>query len=266
MRNIEKQNCVNSLIDVLETKNQINCFTNIFEDFNLTEAYEISSMIKLIRQKNSKVIGRKLGFTNKSLMKDYNIDEIIIGYMFENTIFENESCKLSSFCEPKIEPEMIFKIKKPINSSMTDRELLNCISHYTFGFEVVQSAYKNWKFKAPDTIAAFGLHGALIYEKLIDIPKNSINEFIEFLNDFDLSLFCDGALIEKGLSKNILNKNPLEALRQMDKIIKKYNLTPLKNNDLVSTGTLTKPYDIKEKQKWSFESKSKFLNNFSVKF
>ena len=149
---------------------------------------------------------------------------------------------------------------------MTDHELLNCISHYTFGFEVVQSAFKNWKFKAPDTVAAFGLHGALIYDKMYKLPKNLINEFIVFLNNFDLDLFCDGTFIEKGLSKNILNRNPLEALRQMDDIIKKYNLTPLKSKDLVSTGTLTKPYNIKENQKWSIKSKFKFLNNFSVKF
>ena len=266
MRNIEKKNCVNSLIDVLENKNQINCFTNIYDDFSLIEAYEISSEIKTIRQKNSNVIGRKLGFTNKSLMNDYNIDEIIIGYMFENTVFKNKDFNLSSYCEPKIEPEMIFKIKKPIDSSMTDHELLNCISHYTFGFEIVQSAFKNWKFKAPDTVAAFGLHGALIFEKMTDLPRNSINEFLEFLNNFDLDLFCDGSLIEKGFSKNILNNNPLEALRQMEIIIKKYNLSPLKSNDLVSTGTLTKPYNIKEKQEWKIESKFKFLKNFVIKF
>ena len=101
---------------------------------------------------------------------------------------------------------------------------------------------------------------------MYELPKNLINEFIVFLNNFDLDLFCDGTFIEKGLSKNILNRNPLEALRQMDDIIKKYNLTPLKSKDLVSTGTLTKPYNIKENQKWSIKSKFKFLNNFSVKF
>ena len=31
MRNIEKQNCVDSLLDVLETKNQIDCFTNLYD-------------------------------------------------------------------------------------------------------------------------------------------------------------------------------------------------------------------------------------------
>ena len=256
MRNIEKQNCVNSLLDVLETKNQIDCFTNLYKNLK----------IKLIRQKNNNVIGRKLGFTNKRLMKDYDIDEIIIGYMFENTVVKNKSCKLSYFCEPKIEPEMIFKINKPIHSSMSDRELLGNISHYAFGFEVVQSAFKNWKFRAPDTVAAFGLHGALIYEKMIEIPNNSIDEFLNFINDFELSLYCNETLIEKGYSKNILNKSPLEALRQMDKIIKKYNLTPIKNDDLISTGTLTKPYDIKENQKWSIKSNNKFLKNFKVIF
>ena len=266
MRNIEKQNCVNSLIDVLKTKSQINCFTNIFKDFNLKDAYEISSKIKLIRQKNNNVIGRKLGFTNKSLMKDYNIDEIIIGYMFENTVLINESCELSSFCEPKIEPEMIFKIKKPIDSSMTDHELLDCISHYTFGFEIVQSAYKNWKFKAPDTVAAFGLHGVLLFDKMLTIPKENLKEFLFFLKNFDFNLFCDDIFFEKGLSKNILNKNPLEALRQMDIVIKKYNLSPLDKNDLISTGTLTMPYIVKKNQTWKIESKLDFFKNFSVEF
>jgi hypothetical protein len=39
---------------------------------------------------------------------------------------------------------------------------LACIDWVGHGFEIVQSIFPEWKFSAADTVAAFGLHGALL--------------------------------------------------------------------------------------------------------
>jgi 2-oxo-3-hexenedioate decarboxylase len=45
---------------------------------------------------------------------------------------------------------------------MDEADLLGCIDWIAHGFEIVQSIYPGWKFTAADTVAAFGLHGALL--------------------------------------------------------------------------------------------------------
>ncbi len=45
---------------------------------------------------------------------------------------------------------------------MDERALLGAIEWIAHGFEIVQSIFPAWKFAAPDTVAANGLHGALL--------------------------------------------------------------------------------------------------------
>jgi hypothetical protein len=52
---------------------------------------------------------------------------------------------------------------------MDETALLACIDWVWHGFEIVQSIFPGWKFSAPDTVVAFGLHGALLIG-----PRHSI--------------------------------------------------------------------------------------------
>ncbi len=60
----------------------------------------------------------------------------------------------------------------------------------------VQSIYPGWKFSAPDTIAANGLHG-----KLLIGPRHAIaprrTQWIRQLSAFEIDLFCDGELLQR---------------------------------------------------------------------
>ena len=42
---------------------------------------------------------------------------------------------------------------------MSDIDLIACCESFGIGVELVQSIYKGWTFKLPDTVAGFGLHG-----------------------------------------------------------------------------------------------------------
>jgi 2-oxo-3-hexenedioate decarboxylase len=63
---------------------------------------------------------------------------------------------------------------------MDERTLLESIDWVAHGFEVVQSVFAGWQFSAPDAVAAFGLHGALLIGPLIGsgrMPRSEPDAF-----------------------------------------------------------------------------------------
>jgi 2-keto-4-pentenoate hydratase len=106
------------------------------------------------------------------------------------------------------------------------------------GFEIVQSIFPQWQFSPADTVAANGVHGALLIG-----PRHTIGchveEWQKALAAFDINLFCDGRLIDQGHSENVLG-GPVSALRHLIGLLARDAInTPLAAGEIVTTGTLT---------------------------
>ena len=69
---------------------------------------------------------------------------------------------LAGLAEPRIEPEIVFGLARAPAQGMDDAALIGCVEWVAHGFELVQSIFPNWKFSPADTVAANGLHGALL--------------------------------------------------------------------------------------------------------
>ena len=61
---------------------------------------------------------------------------------------------LAGLAEPRIEPEIVFRLAAAPTPDMDERALLGCIDAVAHGFEVVQSIFPGWGFTAPDAVAA----------------------------------------------------------------------------------------------------------------
>jgi 2-oxo-3-hexenedioate decarboxylase len=116
-------------------------------------------------------------------------------------------------------------------------------------FEIVQSIYPDWKFTAADTVAAFGLHGAL----LIGQPRAVGDEHAAWraaLSRFRITLSCDGDEADRGEAANVLG-GPLSALRHLvDLLAQDAAQPPLAAGEIVTTGTLTRALPIARGQRW----------------
>lgn len=97
---------------------------------------------------------------------EYGVEAPIWGYVYDTTLHWladlDAPYSLSALAEPRIEPEIAFKLARAPEPEMDERALLDCIEWVAHGFEIVQSHYPGWRFTAADTVAAFGLHGALL--------------------------------------------------------------------------------------------------------
>ena len=242
---------------VLNTGDQISPFSARFSGFNLETAYRVTAAIRQMREAHGEVpMGRKIGFTNRTLWTEYGVGKPIWGYVYDQTVHNladlGNTFSLAGLAEPRIEPEIVFKLALAPDPDMDEMALLGCIDWVGHGFEIVQSIFPGWKFSAPDTVAAFGLHGALLIG-----PRHSVatqaEDWSRTLSTFEIDLKCDGTVADHGLAKNLLG-GPVSALRHLVDILANDEVNPpIAAGEVVTTGTLTRALPASAGETWTTE-------------
>jgi 2-oxo-3-hexenedioate decarboxylase len=255
-------------LSVLGQGRQIVPFSSRVPAFSLDDAYKVTPIVRQMREaRGEKVLGRKIGFTNSTIWAQYNVNGPIWGYMYDRTVRNlsdiGGTASLAELTDPRIEPEIVFGLSAAPDAAMDERELLSCIDWLALGYEVVQSIYPDWKFAASDTVAAFGLHGAMLIGERHSISGNS---WLDPLSNFDVELSCNGEVVDRGHARNVLG-GPLSALRHFVGVLAKDNLNPgLAAGEIITTGTLTKAMPVKPGEHWTTTVSGIPLESIGVRF
>jgi 2-oxo-3-hexenedioate decarboxylase len=252
---MDVQNIAKEVLAVLGTERQIAPLSKAYPDFGLEEAYRIAAAIRAEREaRGERPIGRKIGFTNRTIWAEYGVDAPIWGYVYDRTVRDLTSdpleVSLSGLAEPRIEPEIVFGLAAPPAPGMDGQALIHCIDWIAHGFEIVQSIFPNWSFRAPDTVAAYGLHGRLFIG-----PHHSAqsrrDKWARELSRFEIDLFRNGAHVDHGAAANVLD-GPLFALRHLAETLAQDPHSPaLAAGEIVTTGTLTRAFPVAAGEEWS---------------
>lgn len=220
---------------------------------SLDQAYRVSALIEDARtRQGERSVGRKIGFTNRTIWKEFNVSAPIFGTMYDTTVRPlGAAFDASSLMEPRIEPEIAFQLAAPPRPGMTPAELIGCVSGVCAGFEMVQSIYKDWTFSGADTVAAFGLHGAFLHGPMRDLPPTERADWIARLSTFRTTLRRNATVADQGYATNVLGGGPLVALGHLvDLLAGMPDAVPLKAGDLVTTGTLTRALPVCPGEAW----------------
>jgi 2-keto-4-pentenoate hydratase len=254
--------------DALVQTRQISPFTTRPGGLTVADAYRAMPHIRRrYEAAGAKAIGRKLGFTNRTIWAQYNVYAPAWGYMFDRSVRDLTSAPLplAQFSQARIEPEIVFGVAAPPSAAMDDAALSSCIAWVALGFEIVQSIFPDWKFSAADTIAANGLHGALLIGPRHAFAPRAA-QWRDTLGRFDIDLSCDGKLIDRGTAANVLD-GPLSALRHLAGLLAAdADSHPLAAGDIVTTGTLTKAMPIAAGETWTAVPEGVGLEGIEMRF
>ena len=244
-------------------------------DLSIQDAYEIARASDAIRMAEGEVrIGRKLGFTNRKLWAKYGekaaIREPIWSSLFDSTVRYVEEThvhqSLAGALQPRIEPEVVFKLGRTPASDATIEELADCLEWMAHGIEIVVSPYPDWKFEAADAIAALGLHGTLLIGEPRILSSASRQHLAEVLSNASVSLSCDGSLLSAGYGSNVLD-SPLHAIWYLHSLLQKQLQFPaLQAGEIITTGTWTDAYPVQAGQTWGTAFSGIPLPGLSVSF
>jgi 2-oxo-3-hexenedioate decarboxylase len=124
---------------------------------------------------------------------------------------------LTALAEPRIEPEIIFAARAVTAACISAGTPIERIEWVAHGFKIVQSIFAGWRFCAPDTIAAYGLHGALSIGRP-HLVASRPDERLREIARFGVDLFRNGGLVDHGHAANVLN-GPLFAPRRLVELL-----------------------------------------------
>jgi 2-keto-4-pentenoate hydratase len=175
---MDVQEIAKELLAVLGTGRQIAPLSKAHPDFGLEEAYRITAAVRAEREaRGERPIGRKIGFTNRTIWAEYGVYAPIWGYVYDRTVRDltSDALKVSllGLAEPRIEPEIVFGLAAPPAPGMDEQALIRCIDWIAHGFEIVQSIYPNWSFRAADTVAAYGLQRGSSSDPVIRLNRGA---------------------------------------------------------------------------------------------
>jgi 2-keto-4-pentenoate hydratase len=254
----------------LDAGRQIQPFSSRTSSFNLDDAYRITAAVRKMREARGELpVGRKIGFTNRTAWVEYNACEPLWGYVYDRTVHYlaelGATFSLMQLAEPRIEPEIVFKLAVAPAPGIDERTLLAGVDWVAHGFEIVQSIFPGWQFSAPDTVAAFGLHGALLIG-----PRHSIathaEDWSRTLSTFEVDLKRDGTVLDHGRATN-LSGGPVSALRHLIDILARDQVNPpLAAGEIVTTGTLTHALPVSAGETWTTELTGVGLDGICVRF
>jgi 2-oxo-3-hexenedioate decarboxylase len=255
---------------VLDTERQVSSFSARQPDFDLDAAYRVTAAVRELREgRGEKPIGRKIGFTNRTIWDEYHVSAPMWGYLYDRTVHEladvGEGFSLAGLAEPRIEPEILFHFAAAPDPGMDERDLLSCIDWVAHGFELVQSIFPGWEFSLADTVAGYGLHGALLIGPRHAVA-GQIDVWLQELTTCEIDLFRDGRLADHGHVTNVLG-GPLSALRHLIDVLAHDEVNPpLAAGEIVTTGTLTRAFPVAPGQSWSTALTCAPLSGISIRF
>jgi 2-oxo-3-hexenedioate decarboxylase len=244
------------ILATLDARRQIQPLSLRPGGFGLDAAYGVTAALRDLREaRGERPVGRKIGFTNRTIWDEYGVHAPIWGYMYDTTLRDADGhaaeLPASRLVEPRIEPEICFGLARAPEPGMDEAALLACVEWIAHGVELVQSLFPGWRFAAADTVAALGLHGAYVVGPRRRVRDEARADWLEALTRFSIELSCDGRPVDTGRAANVLG-GPLSALRHLVGLLDAdARHPPLAAGEIVTTGTVTRAFPVEPGQTWA---------------
>src|SRR5919109_473942 len=198
-----------ALVDLHEPPRLVLAFSERHPGLTPQAGYSAARFLHLHRVKSGwRPAGRKIGFTNRTIWARYGVYEPMWGMVYDRTLIHADRgrarVELAGLVQPRIEPEICFKLKASPRSS-AEKDLLDCIEWMAHSVEIVQCHHPDWKVTLADCCADNGLHGRLIVGAPTPLGEP------QDLPAIEARLFKGERLVDRGVGANVLG-SPLIAL------------------------------------------------------
>jgi 2-oxo-3-hexenedioate decarboxylase len=232
-------------------------------------AYAIASEIHARRVRGGeRPVGRKIGFTNRSLWASYGVSAPVWGHVYDSTMHHASGGQarfaVGGLLQPRIEPEIQLHFARTPPVTRDEAAILECIDWIAHGFELVQCPFPDWQFTAADAIAALTLHGALVVGPPVAVAD--IEDCAQKLRTFSITLLRDGEEQATGGGASVLDSPLLAFAHLAEALAEQARFAPVQAGEIVTTGTLTAPQVMAAGETWATTLHGIDLPGLSITF
>ena len=243
------------LIDAYEAGDLLPQPLSTREGFDLASAYAVEAELARRRRASGRIIvGRKVAFGNHAVLEKLNLKTVAWASMYDDTVHQSSEVEVTPVpftYAPKLEPEVVFRLKSPVVGDPADPvAVMKSVEWLSLGYEIVDCPFPEWQFKPQDLVAAFGFHAGLVLGAPTMVTEATAGKLAAQLGDFKLKLFKNDNFVEEGSGKNVF-RNPALCLGELAKAVRESPWAePLRAGELISTGSLTTPMLIAPGETW----------------
>jgi 2-keto-4-pentenoate hydratase len=229
------------------------------EEFDLNSAYAVEAEFSRLRKQTGRqTVGLKVGYANKAMWRVLKLETLLWAHMYDDTVHyaggNSAELRLPYDRSPRIEPEIVFKLKQPTATAGLDAAaVLQNVEWLAIGFEIIDCPYPDWQFKSTDFVAAYGLHLALVVGQPLPLDSELALTLANGLASFKVRISKDGQFVEEGSGKNSLRSPALCVAELAGAMLRRPGTAPLSAGELVSTGTLTAAHPITRRETWQVD-------------
>lgn len=251
-------NLAKELIELHDAPREVPPFSQRYPGLTPAAGYDAALRLHEHRvARGWKPVGRKIGFTNRTLWERYGVHEPLWGMVYDRTLIharnDRATVGLQGLTQPRIEPEIAFKLSKAPGEN-----LLDCIEWMAHAVEIVQCHHPAWKVTIADCTADNGLHGRLIVGTPIPLGDPAKLPLVQ------ARLFKGERLVDQGVGANVLG-SPLLSLAHLVELLRKQpDAPPLRAGEIITTGVLTDAHPVAPGETWRTEVTG--LNGLAITF
>jgi len=269
---MDEKQIARQLLAALDAGSTIPSIVARHPGFGCAEAYAVAAeLLALRRARGECTVGRKIGFTNRSIWAEYGATAPIWAHVYDRTLQLAEghraTVSLHGSVQPRLEPEIAFKLGSPLAAGVEDpRRVLDAVEWYAPSFELVDCHFAHWKFQAAESAADFALHWRLIVGAPVYCGESDKAALAEQLRDCRVTLRRNGTVADRGVGANALG-HPASALAHLASVlVRQPRFEPLAAGEIVTTGTLTAAMPVRSCEVWSSEYAGLPLTGLSLTF
>src|SRR5262245_5333372 len=109
---------------------------------DLASAYAVERELVHLRQaEGHRTAGVKVGFANRAMWRVLKLDTLVWAHLYDDTVRHapgNEAAvSIEHMIAPKIEPEIVFRLKAPLDGAVDAGPVLHCVESIALGFEII---------------------------------------------------------------------------------------------------------------------------------
>jgi 2-keto-4-pentenoate hydratase len=238
--------CGKALYEAFITKKPIEKLSLKFpNELDIETAYEIQKcMLEYVEKDGRHPAGHKIGLTSKAMRELVNINEPDYGRIyFEDCYCSNSEIKCSDFIYPRIEAEILFKLKSDLNKpNITFEDVVEAVEYFVPAFEIIDNRYHIEGQLISDSIADNAANGAYVvgdkpcYIENMDYARN--------ISYQGIILEKNGYQIDTSTCAAVMG-NPINAVCWLaNKMYEKND--PLLKGELVLSGSIIAAVEVKK--------------------
>ena len=260
------------MLVALDTATLVTPPSQRYRALTFADAYAVAAEeSRLRRERGDRRVGRKIGYTNRNIWAQYNMDQPIWDHVYEQTVQYASGgvsmLAIAGMVAPRIEPEIAFKLRRPIPAGFDDpAAVLESVEWVARSFEIVDCHYADWKFAGPDSVIDFGHHAALIIGEPREVGATEIGSLLDALRDCRVTLFRDAESVDDGVGSNALGHPALALAYLADVVATQPEAAPLATGEVITTGTLTAAMPVRVGETWRTETDGLALAPLTLTF